>query len=61
MRSSRILDIPIEEEGGAMELARRSRGTPRIANRLLRRARDFAQVNTVVIREKMDDYAVIAP
>jgi Holliday junction DNA helicase RuvB len=44
MRSSRILDIPIEEEGGAMELARRSRGTPRIANRLLRRARDFAQV-----------------
>lgn len=43
MRSSRILDIPIHEEG-ALEIARRSRGTPRVANRLLRRVRDFAQV-----------------
>lgn len=42
-RSSRILGIAIELEG-ACELARRSRGTPRIANRLLRRVRDFAQV-----------------
>ena len=42
-RSARILDVPIEEEG-AREIARRSRGTPRIANRLLRRVRDFAQV-----------------
>ncbi len=42
-RSARILDIEIEDDG-AMELARRSRGTPRIANRLLRRTRDFAQV-----------------
>lgn len=42
-RSARILNVPIEAEG-ALELARRSRGTPRIANRLLRRARDFAQV-----------------
>lgn len=42
-RSANILEIPMTEEG-AMELARRSRGTPRIANRLLRRARDFAQV-----------------
>jgi len=42
-RSARILAIPMEEEG-ALELARRSRGTPRIANRLLRRVRDFAQV-----------------
>ena len=43
IRSSRILDIELDEDG-AMEIARRSRGTPRIANRLLRRARDYAQV-----------------
>jgi Holliday junction DNA helicase RuvB len=42
-RSAKILDVPIEPEG-AVEIARRSRGTPRIANRLLRRVRDFAQV-----------------
>ncbi len=42
-RSARILTVSIDEEGGA-EIARRSRGTPRIANRLLRRVRDFAQV-----------------
>lgn len=42
-RSARILNIEIEPEG-AEEIARRSRGTPRIANRLLRRVRDFAQV-----------------
>src|SRR5205807_4563920 len=42
-RSARLLDIPIEPDG-AMEIARRSRGTPRIANRLLRRVRDFAEV-----------------
>jgi Holliday junction DNA helicase RuvB len=42
-RSSRILNIPTDEEG-AREIAGRSRGTPRIANRLLRRVRDFAQV-----------------
>jgi Holliday junction DNA helicase RuvB len=42
-RSARILAIKIDEEG-ARELASRSRGTPRIANRLLRRVRDFAQV-----------------
>jgi Holliday junction DNA helicase RuvB len=42
-RSARILDVPIEP-GGAREIARRSRGTPRIANRLLRRVRDYAQV-----------------
>lgn len=41
--SSRVLDVQIEEEG-AIELARRSRGTPRLANRLLKRVRDFAQV-----------------
>jgi Holliday junction DNA helicase RuvB len=43
LRSARILAVPIEE-AAADELARRSRGTPRIANRLLRRVRDFAQV-----------------
>jgi len=42
-RSARILGMAIDKEG-ALELARRSRGTPRIANRLLRRVRDYAQV-----------------
>ncbi|MBD3225694.1 MAG: Holliday junction branch migration DNA helicase RuvB [Caldithrix sp.] len=42
-RSAKILNIEIDDQG-ASELARRSRGTPRIANRLLRRTRDFAQV-----------------
>jgi len=42
-RSSQILNVPIEESA-AYELARRSRGTPRIANTLLRRTRDFAQI-----------------
>ena len=42
-RSSSILDVPIDD-AGARELAKRSRGTPRVANRLLRRVRDFAQV-----------------
>jgi holliday junction DNA helicase RuvB len=42
-RSARILNIEMEQ-GGAEEIARRCRGTPRIANRLLRRARDFAEV-----------------
>jgi Holliday junction DNA helicase RuvB len=42
-RSARILSVPIEDEAAA-EIARRSRGTPRIANRLLRRVRDYAQV-----------------
>ena len=42
-RAAEILEIPIEERG-AMEIARRSRGTPRVANRLLKRVRDFAQI-----------------
>jgi Holliday junction DNA helicase RuvB len=42
-RSARILNVPIDDAAAA-EIARRSRGTPRIANRLLRRIRDFAQV-----------------
>ena len=43
MRSAHILDVAIDEEG-ALEIARRSRGTPRLANRLLKRVRDWAQV-----------------
>ena len=43
MRSARLLNVAIDEDAGR-ELARRSRGTPRIANRLLRRVRDFAEV-----------------
>lgn len=52
MRSARVLGVLIEKEG-AMELARRSRGTPRLANRLLKRVRDFAQVkyNGEITRE----------
>ncbi|MDO4284330.1 MAG: Holliday junction branch migration DNA helicase RuvB [Eubacteriales bacterium] len=41
--SARILDVPMDEEG-AEEMARRSRGTPRLANRILKRVRDYAQV-----------------
>jgi Holliday junction DNA helicase RuvB len=44
-RSARLLGVTIDE-AGAFELARRSRGTPRVANRLLRRVRDYAQVHT---------------
>ncbi|MGY8751329.1 MAG: Holliday junction branch migration DNA helicase RuvB [Fidelibacterota bacterium] len=43
VRSAKILEVEIDDSG-AMELAKRSRGTPRIANRILRRTRDFAQV-----------------
>jgi len=55
-RSARILDIPIETKG-AMEIASRSRGTPRIVNRLLRRVRDFAEVtgSGVITKEAADD------
>ncbi len=42
-RSARLLKVPLEDEG-AREISRRSRGTPRVANRLLRRVRDYAQV-----------------
>jgi holliday junction DNA helicase RuvB len=58
-RSARILDVSIEERA-ADEIAGRSRGTPRIANRILRRVRDFAQVRhdgsitTVVAREALE-------
>jgi Holliday junction DNA helicase RuvB len=65
-RSARILGVPAEAEG-IREIAQRSRGTPRIANRLLRRVRDFAQVRAAgsitlaVARESLamlavDDY-----
>ena len=58
LRSARALGVEIEESG-AMELARRSRGTPRLANRLLKRVRDFAQVKyDGVITEKVANYAL---
>ena len=55
LRSAGILDIACTQEG-ALELAKRSRGTPRVANRLLKRVRDFAQVmgNGTVDREIVD-------
>ncbi len=57
-RSAAILEIPCEE-GGARELAVRSRGTPRIANRLLKRVRDFAQVmGDGVITDQIADEAL---
>jgi Holliday junction DNA helicase RuvB len=57
-RSAGLLDIEINEDG-ATEIARRSRGTPRIANRLLRRVRDFAQIKGEgSIDRKMADYAL---
>jgi Holliday junction DNA helicase RuvB len=67
-RSSDILGIPIDREA-AVEIARRSRGTPRIANRLLRRVRDFAEVrhdgsvDTAIAREalsmlEVDEYGL---
>ncbi len=59
-RSAGILEVPIEPEG-AMEIARRSRGTPRIANRMLRRVRDFAQVRAGgVITRNVADQALTA-
>lgn len=58
-RSARIIGIEIDQDG-AVEIARRSRGTPRAANRLLRRVRDFAQVagKTVIDRVTADESLV---
>ena len=57
-RSASILGVEINDEG-AMELAKRSRGTPRIANRILRRSRDFAQVKASgKIDLKLAEYAL---
>ena len=59
-RSAGILNVSIEPEG-AMEIARRSRGTPRIVNRMLRRVRDFAQVMADgVITKSVADKALLA-
>lgn len=58
MRSAVVLDVEIEPNG-ALEIARRSRGTPRLANRLLKRVRDFAQVKyDGVITEEVAMYAL---
>ncbi|MEO0076639.1 MAG: Holliday junction branch migration DNA helicase RuvB, partial [candidate division WOR-3 bacterium] len=57
-RSAKLLEIEINDEG-AMEIASRARGTPRIANRLLRRVRDFAQVeNKSIIDKSIAEYAL---
>ena len=57
-RSANVLDVTLEKEG-ALELARRSRGTPRLANRLLMRVRDFAQVRyDSVITKEVAEYAL---
>ncbi|MDQ0299842.1 Holliday junction DNA helicase RuvB [Salibacterium salarium] len=57
-RSGDLLEVPIDEEA-SVEMARRSRGTPRVANRLLRRVRDFAQVQgSGVISLEMADSAL---
>jgi Holliday junction DNA helicase RuvB len=55
-RSAKLLDIAIDSEG-SLEIARRSRGTPRVANRLLRRVRDYADVRASgnITREVADD------
>ncbi len=54
-RSAQLLSVPVDKEA-ALELAKRSRGTPRVANRLLRRVRDFAQVKSFprITREAVD-------
>ena len=58
VRSAQVLDVGIDEKG-AYALARRSRGTPRLANRLLKRVRDFAQVKyDGYITEEVADYAL---
>ena len=60
LHSARILDVSIEK-AGAMELAKRSRGTPRIANRILKRVRDFAQVvGDGIINKELADKALTA-
>ena len=57
-RSANVLAVTLEKEG-ALELARRSRGTPRLANRLLKRVRDFAQVRyDSVITKEVAEYAL---
>ena len=59
LRSSRVLNVKIDDDA-VIEIARRSRGTPRIANRLLRRIRDFAQVlNDGVISKDVVDNALV--
>ena len=58
-RSAQLLNVPADH-GGALEIAKRSRGTPRIANRLLRRVRDFAEVKaTGHITQEVADLALI--
>lgn len=58
IRSAQVLGVEMDEKG-ALEMARRSRGTPRLANRLLKRVRDFAQVKyDGIITEEVANYAL---
>ena len=58
LHSAKILEVEIDKDG-ALELARRSRGTPRLANRLLKRVRDFAQIKyDGRIKKEEDDFAL---
>ena len=58
LRSAKVLDVEIDDQG-ALEMAKRSRGTPRLANRLLKRVRDFAQVKyNGVITAQVASYAL---
>ena len=58
LHSAEVLDVEIDEEG-ALELAQRSRGTPRLANRLLKRVRDFAQIRyDGKINKEVTDFAL---
>lgn len=58
LRSAKVFQVEIEEQG-AREIARRSRGTPRLANRLLKRVRDFAQIKyDGVVTQKVADFAL---
>jgi Holliday junction DNA helicase RuvB len=58
IRSAKVLGVEIDTKG-ALEIARRSRGTPRLANRLLKRVRDFAQIKfDGVITEEVVNYAL---
>jgi len=65
LRSARILNVKIDDDG-IREIARRSRGTPRISNRLLRRCRDFAQADPALVHHKgvisrdVANYALLA-
>jgi Holliday junction DNA helicase RuvB len=59
-RSAKLLNVPIEKAGAA-EIARRSRGTPRVANRLLRRVRDYAQLLPNYMHVRFSGTMLVSP